>query len=58
VNQAVALLAPSSAAVHDLLQHRLQHALRQRVRYRYVKPNVLLEGRLLPDSKPVLLAPH
>jgi hypothetical protein len=43
VNQAVALLAPSSAAVHDLLQHRLQHALRQRVRYRYVKPNVLLE---------------
>ena len=37
------LRAPAGAQVHDLLQHRLQQALRQRVRYRYVKPVVLLE---------------
>jgi hypothetical protein len=40
---AAAARAPTDAQVHDLLQHRLQHALRGRVRYRYVKPTVLLE---------------
>ena len=35
--------ASSRAQVFDLLQHRLQLALRERVRYRYVKPTVLLE---------------
>ena len=33
-----------AAQVHDFLQHRLARALRERVRYRYVQPNVLREG--------------
>ena len=45
MKSAAAATAPASAAqVHDLLQHRLARALRERVRYRYVKPNVLIEG--------------
>lgn len=32
------------AEVIDLMQHRLQRALRQRARYRYVRPQVLREG--------------
>ncbi len=36
---------PASAQVRDLIQHRLERALRQRVRYRYVKPRVLREGQ-------------
>lgn len=44
MNSAAAVLAPASGQVHDLLQHRLERALRERVRYRYVQPNVLLEG--------------
>jgi len=40
---AATAFAPASAQVFDLLQHRLQLALRERVRYRYVKPIVLLE---------------
>ena len=39
-----AAFAPASGQVHDLLQHRLERALRERVRYRYVTPNVLVEG--------------
>ena len=39
-----AVFAPVSGQVHDLLQYRLERALRERVRYRYVKPNVLVEG--------------
>lgn len=35
--------ATTSAQVQDLTQRRLQRALRQRVRYRYVQPKVLLE---------------
>jgi hypothetical protein len=35
---------PISGQVHDLMQHRLERALRERVRYRYVQPNVLVEG--------------
>jgi hypothetical protein len=41
---AAAALMPIPGQVHDLLQHRLERALRERVRYRYVKPTVLLEG--------------
>lgn len=45
MNMAAAALAPVSVGqVHDLLQHRLERALRERVRYRYVQPNVLIEG--------------
>jgi len=36
--------APSPGQVLNLIQHRLEHALRQRVRYRYVQPQVLHEG--------------
>ena len=39
-----AVLTPASALVSDLMQHRLQRALRERVRYRYVAPNVLVEN--------------
>jgi hypothetical protein len=39
-----AACSPVSGQVHDLLQHRLERALRERVRYRYVQPNVLAEG--------------
>jgi len=44
VNRAAAVFTPVSGQVHDLLQHRLERALRERVRYRYVTPNVLMEG--------------
>lgn len=40
---AAVLVVPVSALVHDLTQHRLGQALRERVRYRYVKPRILLE---------------
>lgn len=44
MNMAAAAFAPvSGGQVHDLLQHRLERALRERVRYRYVQPNVLIE---------------
>ena len=36
--------AASPAAVSSLLLHRLERALRERVRYRYVRPVVLQEG--------------
>lgn len=31
--------------LRDLMQHRIEHALRQRVRYRYVRPRVLRDGQ-------------
>lgn len=37
--------ARAGGRVRDLVQHRLERALRQRVRYRYVRPRVLREGR-------------
>ncbi len=40
---AATVSAAANAQVFDLLQRRLQHALRERVRYRYVRPKVLLE---------------
>ena len=40
MNQAAA----PSAKVRDLIQHRLERALRSRVRYRYVRPQVLREA--------------
>ena len=36
--------APFHGQVRDLMQHRLERALRERVRYRYVQPSVLREG--------------
>lgn len=37
-------LVPAGGQVLDLMQRRLERALRQRVRYRYVRPRVLREG--------------
>ena len=44
MNMTAAARSPVGGQVHDLIQHRLERALRERVRYRYVKPNVLVEG--------------
>lgn len=44
MKRAAAVPGPVSVQVHDLMQHRLERALRERVRYRYVQPNVLAEG--------------
>lgn len=44
MSQPAPVPAVVSCQVLDLLQHRLERALRQRVRYRYVRPNVLAEG--------------
>lgn len=40
---AAAVLVPASGQVHDLMQRRLEQALRERVRYRYVQPHILRE---------------
>jgi hypothetical protein len=40
-----AIVVNASTQVANLTQHRLARALRKRVRYRYVKPRVLREGR-------------
>ena len=40
------------AAVSDLTRHRLERALRARVRYRYVKPSVLREGESFRVQSP------
>jgi hypothetical protein len=44
MNMRAAARSPVSGQVHDLMQHRLERALRERVRYRYVQPNVRVEG--------------
>ena len=36
--------SPPPGWVADFLQHRIEHALRERLRYRYVHPRVLPEG--------------
>ncbi|WP_304304918.1 hypothetical protein [Pseudacidovorax intermedius] len=36
--------APSGGGVADFLRHRIAHALRERARYRYVRPRVLGDG--------------
>nr|WP_295382945.1 hypothetical protein [uncultured Pseudacidovorax sp.] len=36
--------APSDGWVADFLRHRIAHALRERARYRYVRPRVLRDG--------------
>lgn len=41
---AVAAVAPRRGPVGDLTLHRMQRALRERVRYRYVQPQILREG--------------
>lgn len=41
---AVAVAASASGQVRDFMLHRLERALRERVRYRYVQPLVLREG--------------
>lgn len=44
--------APASSRVCDFIEHRLQRALRQRARYRYVKPRVLREGESFRIQSP------
>jgi hypothetical protein len=39
-----AAVSPRRSAVGDLTLHRMQRALRERLRYRYVQPQVLREG--------------
>ena len=41
---AAAPASPAGGRVLDFMQRRLERALRQRVRYRYVRPRVLREG--------------
>ena len=38
--------------VHSLVQHRLERALRERERYRYVRPQVLQEGECFRVQSP------
>ena len=44
MSPAAAFMPVPGGQVLDLMQHRLQRALRERLRYRYVKPSVLAEG--------------
>ena len=46
--------APTStrSPVRNLTLHRVQRALRERVRYRYVRPQVLLEGQAYRIQSP------
>ncbi len=44
MNMAARSVTPTSAQVLDLVVRRVEHALKERVRYRYVKPQVLREG--------------
>lgn len=42
----------ATAKVGDLIQHRLERALRARVRYRYVRPRVLREANSFRIESP------
>jgi hypothetical protein len=44
MNTQKAVVARPQGQVRDFMQHRLERALRERVRYRYVRPQVLREG--------------
>ncbi len=44
--------APGKGRVRDFMQHRLERALRERVRYRYVQPRVLREGESFRIQSP------
>ena len=44
--------APASGQVRDFMLHRLERALRERVRYRYVKPRVLRERQSFRIQSP------
>ena len=52
MNTAIARLPTDSDQVRDLMLHRLSRALRERVRYRYVKPIVLREGECFRIQSP------
>ncbi|MES2877340.1 MAG: hypothetical protein V4713_02875 [Pseudomonadota bacterium] len=52
MNRAAAVAAPASAQVRDLMQHRLERALRERVRYRYVQPLVVREANSFRIQSP------
>ncbi len=44
--------APVQGRILDFMQHRVERGLRQRVRYRYVQPQVLREGEGLRIESP------
>ncbi len=44
MNAAVAAVATRQGPVGDLTLHRMQRALRERMRYRYVQPRIQREG--------------
>jgi hypothetical protein len=52
MNRKVAFTTPLDGQVRDFMQHRLERALRERVRYRYVKPSVLREGESFRVQSP------
>lgn len=52
MNAAVNPVAPRRDPVRDLMLYRLQRALRERVRYRYVRPQILREGKNLRIQSP------
>lgn len=49
---AEAVAAPAGGQVQDFMIYRLERALRQRVRYRYVEPSVLREGESFRIQSP------
>jgi hypothetical protein len=52
MNLHTAPAAANVAAVSSLMLHRLERALRERVRYRYVRPQVLQEGEAYRIQSP------
>jgi hypothetical protein len=52
MNTQKAVAAPAHGQVCDFMQHRLERALRERVRYRYVRPRVLHEGESFRIQSP------
>ncbi len=52
MNTQTAVAAPAHGQVRDFMQHRLERALRERVRYRYVRPRVLREGESFRIQSP------
>jgi hypothetical protein len=52
MNPLAAHIAAGPAAVSNLVLHRLERALRERVRYRYVRPLVLQQGEAFRIQSP------
>lgn len=52
MSMAAPMTALAGGQVHDFMQHRLERALLQRVRYRYVQPLVWREGESFRIQSP------